>query len=170
MKRSSGIGARSIVWTHATATKGLAPVWVSRKAYDVVAAVLIKAAKEPYIKQLLKARLAPLRLDIRLKRRGSGRALAAEDKCDYIVTPSPEPEISGMVPVWLPIRTYDVFADLLMPTVKGEYGRKLLRRRAAPMGLDATCGGTCGGGWCKERELPGEETSAAYVCECQYFV
>ena len=171
MKQQPGISVRAVVWRRTSETRGLAPVWVSRKAYDRAAALLMKTARPPYEKQLLKARLAPLRVDLKKTARTARRATGAnQDTCDYVVTPDPMPEISGMVQVWVPVRTYDALATPVLRNVKGAYARTLLRRRMAPLGLDAECKGTCYGGWCREVPVSGDESAAAYVCECSYFV
>lgn len=171
MKQQPGISIRAVVWRRTSETRGLAPVWVPRKAYDRAAALLMKTAKQPYEKQLLKARLAPLRVDLRTKARTARRATGkSQDTCDYVVTPDPMPELKGMVQVWVPVRTYDALATPVLGGVKGTYARALLRRRMAPLGLDAECKGTCYGGWCREVPVSGDESAAVYVCECSYFV
>lgn len=90
--------------------------------------------------------------------------------CNYSVKWTLLANTKGYVQVWVPAKQYDKAAAYFAKRAKGRYAKNLLRQRMAPLGVEHTCGGTCGGGWCKEHEIPQGVSSAVFVCECAYFV
>jgi hypothetical protein len=102
------------------------------------------------------------------KRRLAGDAPTG---CGYTQQWTPLTSIEGMTPIWITNAQYEKVAAALAKKTKDKHARKLLRARAHPIGMTYTCGGTCAGGWCEEKEVPPDDESAvAYVCECGYFV
>jgi hypothetical protein len=181
------IRCRMIKWSLLATTRGLSAVWVSNKAYDAAAACFVRRVRGAHGKELLKTRSAPLRIDLRPARTRSRRASASEDSCGYVIYPDLLNSIKGLAQVWVSVKVYDALAAGIMRDVEGKYGRELLRRRIAPVGLDARCEGSCYGGWCREVQLPTEfrrsrrrlssskplprgNDSEVFVCECSYFV
>jgi hypothetical protein len=101
------------------------------------------------------------------------RRLAATEPtgCGYSLKWSALTSLEGMTPIWIPNAQYEKVAASLAKKTKDKHARKLLRARAHPIGMTHTCGGTCAGGWCEEKEVPqDDDTAAVYVCECGYFV
>lgn len=182
-QRDVSIRSRMIKWSLLTTTRGLSAVWVSFKAYDVAAAGLIRRVRGAHGKELLKTRSAPLRIDLRQVRTRSRRASSTEDSCGYVIYPDLLNSFKGRAQVWVSAKVYDALASGIIRDAEGKYGRQLLRRRMAPLGLVAKCEGSCYGGWCREVQLPPEiwrsgraskplprDNSEVYVCECSYFV
>jgi hypothetical protein len=98
------------------------------------------------------------------------RALAAATGCGYSVQWKLLKSFAGMTPIWIPDREYKKIAASFLRKTKGEYARRMLRQRMAPIGVSLTCKGTCDGGWCKEIiEIDTPDIRVA-SCGCRYFV
>lgn len=95
---------------------------------------------------------------------------ASADTCGFVVEWKLLKSLAGMTPVWIPDRMYKKVAASFMTKAKGQYARRLLRARMAPIGVWHVCKGSCEGGWCKEVILQPDPFSALSICECQYFV
>jgi hypothetical protein len=95
---------------------------------------------------------------------------SAESGCSFVVEWKLLKSLAGMTPVWIPDEMYKKVAKSFLTKTKGQYARRLLRARMAPIGVWHTCKGTCAGGWCKEVILQPDELSALSICECSYFV
>ena len=93
-------------------------------------------------------------------------ASAGTSGCKYVVEWKQLTTLTGYTQVWVPTAAYDKAAKQFIKREKSRYGKTLLRRRMAPLGVTHVCKGTCGGGWCKEVQHPG----GAFLCECSYFV
>jgi hypothetical protein len=106
---------------------------------------------------------------IRLKKKPR-RASAASSGCGYSVRWSLLKSIAGMTAIWIPDREYKKVAASFLTKTKGQYARRMLRQRMAPIGVSIKCGGTCEGGWCKEVILIDTPDVQHARCECQYFV
>ena len=76
----------------------------------------------------------------------------------------------GMTQVWIPTKVYKRIAAGLAKLTKSAEKRANLRARKQSIGVTHVCSGTCGGGWCREVEIPQPEESLVTVCECAYFV
>lgn len=76
----------------------------------------------------------------------------------------------GMTQVWIPTAEYKRIAAGFAKLTASRAMRANLRARRQAIGVTHTCKGTCGGGWCKEVEIPQPELSLVTVCECSYFV
>ena len=166
-------GVHSVKWSLLAGTKGLAPVWISSKVYDEVAASFIRAARGECRKQLLAARLAPLRIDPKPVRGSSGNAKFSAneaDSCGYVVKWSLLNSIKGLTQVWISAKAYDAAAAKFIGGVEGKYAKNLLQARMAPLGLDVKCQGSCYGGWCREITIFDGGSSKVMVCECSYYV
>lgn len=83
------------------------------------------------------------------------------DRCGYVVSPVMLDNLAGYTQVWIPTRQYDAYAKGLLRKTKNSLARRMLRRRAAPLGITVTCNGTCSGS-CKEVTMPG----GARQCQC----
>jgi len=95
---------------------------------------------------------------------------AEPDGCKLSVTWTLLTSTKGYTQVWVPDKMYDKAAAHFMKQAKGRYAKNLLRERMAPLGVETNCGGTCGGGWCKDRLIFDDGSSKTFVCECEYFV
>jgi len=95
---------------------------------------------------------------------------AAGSGCKFVAEWKLLKSLAGMTPVWIPDEMYKKVAASFLTKTKGQYARRLLRARMAPIGVWHTCSGTCDGGWCKEVILQPDGLSAVSICECSYFV
>ena len=75
-----------------------------------------------------------------------------------------------MTQVWIPDEVYRRVTAPFLKRAKGKYAKAMLRARMAPIGLSATCGGTCEGGWCKEVIISSGPDITVTACQCAYFV
>jgi hypothetical protein len=76
---------------------------------------------------------------------------------------------AGMTQVWIPTKEYKRVAAALSKFTKSEAIKAKLRARKMSVGVTHVCSGTCGGGWCKEVEVP-QPDSLLTECQCAYFV
>ena len=75
-----------------------------------------------------------------------------------------------MTQVWIPTKEYRRIASVFLKLTKSEETKANLRARKATIGVTHICKGTCGGGWCKEVDVPQPGESLVTACECSYFV
>ena len=107
---------------------------------------------------------------LKARPRNVRRAPAGGSGCGYSLSWTLLAATKGYTQVWVPTKMYDKVATRFMKTAKGKYEKNLLRQRMAPLGVSATCGGTCEGGWCREVLIQDGGSWKLYVCECSYFV
>lgn len=84
------------------------------------------------------------------------------NRCAYEKKPFLIFNLAGYSPVWIPNAEYDLLAKSVQRRTKSEEVKRMLRRRAAPLGVVTACAGTCGG-TCKDTQLPG----GAFMCLCK---
>lgn len=133
---------------------------VKSKAKDAVVALATKATRKS--KPAVAAPVA--------RKTGKARLAAEPTGCQFIVEWKMLTRTAGMTQVWIPTKEYRRVAAALAKLTRSETKRANLRARKQSIGVTHVCRGTCGGGWCKEVEIPQPEASLVTVCECAYFV
>jgi hypothetical protein len=104
------------------------------------------------------------------KARRKARSAGDDGGCKFVVEWKMLASTRGMTQVWIPTKEYKRVAAALAKLTRSEVKRDNLRARRQSIGVTHVCSGTCGGGWCKEVEIPQPGASLVTVCECAYFV
>ncbi len=121
-------------------------------------------AKTPATRKARKAKTRPGSAP-----RPKRRAAAGATGCKYVAEWKFHRSTAGMTQVWVSTRQYKKVVAALLKLAKSPTTKGQLRARRLSVGVTHVCGGTCGGGWCKEVLVP-ETDSVATACECAYFV
>lgn len=100
----------------------------------------------------------------------TARRAAGDEGCKFVAEWRMIANTRGMTQVWISTKEYKRIAAGLAKLTKSAEKRANLRARKQPIGVTHVCSGTCGGGWCKEVEIPQPGESLVTVCECAYFV
>lgn len=98
------------------------------------------------------------------------RLAAGDTGCKFVAEWKLLTSTARMTQIWIPTKEYKRVAAALLKLTQSEVAKANLRARRATIGVTHACKGTCGGGWCKEVEIPQPGASLVTVCECAYFV
>jgi hypothetical protein len=107
---------------------------------------------------------------IRATKATKGRLAAEPTGCQFDVEWRMLTSTAGMTQVWIPTKEYRRVAAALAKLTRSEAKLANLRARKQSIGVTHVCRGTCGGGWCKEVDVPQPGASLLTECQCAYFV